>query len=359
MDEFVWTVYAILQQYVNESLIGVGAIKGAPCTITSIIDGTGEHLGEHTITFQWTASDNTTRTGNLMLKDGKSITNVEIITDLTDGKPHLIEFLSDGTALDAGVVDTGAGHEIIDSEGVALPNRSKLRFNNAVINDDETNDTTIVTPSAAVDGLTPTYIVGSTPYGADWLSLSNGGNALTPSVNKTYVIVSDGEYRNNIVIFDGEYYSNLKAEGSGSGTSDYRDLIHKPSIGGVILNGNLSLQDVGIDLDDYYDKTEVDALISAASSGGFLVVSSLPLTDISTKKIYLLPKSDTEANDLYDEFIFIDGNPGHWEKIGTTRIDLSSYYTKSEVDLAIDNAFDISVSEIESAASNVFNPSNP
>ena len=149
MNEFNWVIYAILQQYVKDSLLGVGAIKGAPCEILSIVDGTGEHLGEHTINFQWTASDNTTRTGNLILKDGKSITNVEIITDLTDGKPHLIEFLSDGTALDAGIVDTGAGHEIIDSEGVALPKRRKLRINNATISDDETNDETVITPSGS------------------------------------------------------------------------------------------------------------------------------------------------------------------------------------------------------------------
>ena len=256
-------------------------------------------------------------------------------------------------------------------------------------------------------GLIPVYVVGSTPYDPDWLSLTEGGEAFSPTTNKTYVIVSDDEYKNKILIFDGEYYSNLKAEGSGSGgsgTSDYRDLTHKPTINGKSLNGNLTLADLGISegvdpadyydksevdnalsdyydksevdnaLSDYYDKSEVESLISAAATGGFEAVSSLPLTDISTKKIYLVPKAEAEgADNIYDEFIFIDGDPGHWERIGSTRIDLtnyvttsalnaalSSYYTESEVDQTIDDAFAISASDIANAANSVFNPSvNP
>ena len=74
-----------------------------------------------------------------------------------------------------------------------------------------------------------------------------------------------------------------------------------------------------------YTKTEVDNLISAAKNGRFVVVATLPTTDIQTNVIYLLPKTVAQTDNVYDEYINTDGTSAGWEKIGDTQIDLSNY----------------------------------
>ena len=86
-------------------------------------------------------------------------------------------------------------------------------------------------------------------------------------------------------------------------------------------------------LTNYYTKSEVNSLIS--DFGGFEVVSTLPAQDIKTNIIYLLGPIGTGA-DKYEEWIYdAASSPATWIKIGETSVDLSNYYTKSEVDTAL------------------------
>lgn len=73
-------------------------------------------------------------------------------------------------------------------------------------------------------------------------------------------------------------------------------------------------------------------LINTMTGVNFEVVTTLPTTDISTSTIYLVPKSDPGAENIYDEYINTDGTSAGWELIGDTEIDLSDYYTKTESD---------------------------
>lgn len=81
-----------------------------------------------------------------------------------------------------------------------------------------------------------------------------------------------------------------------------------------------------------YTQNEVDALISAITTLNLLVVQTLPVSGISQTTIYLVPKQTAGTQDVYDEYINLDGTSSGWEHIGSTEIDLSNYYTKSEVD---------------------------
>lgn len=75
-----------------------------------------------------------------------------------------------------------------------------------------------------------------------------------------------------------------------------------------------------------YTKTEVDDLIGQLETIDIQVVQQLPTQDISTSTIYLLQVSQSPVS--YDEYIYIAGTPtGHWEKIGSTDVDLTSYWT--------------------------------
>lgn len=86
-----------------------------------------------------------------------------------------------------------------------------------------------------------------------------------------------------------------------------------------------------------YTKTEVDNLIAAAKNGRFVVVNSLPTSDIDTKVIYLVPKSTAQTNNVYDEYINTDGTSAGWEKIGDTQMDLTNYVQKSSTSGLIKN----------------------
>lgn len=62
---------------------------------------------------------------------------------------------------------------------------------------------------AFVDDVIDAYVVGSTPFAADWLSETSGGTALTPSDSVIYVIVSDGDYVNKTYRWSGTQYVEI------------------------------------------------------------------------------------------------------------------------------------------------------
>lgn len=58
----------------------------------------------------------------------------------------------------------------------------------------------------------------------------------------------------------------------------------------------------------------------------FQVVDVLPTENISTSTIYLVPSTTPGEENIYDEYIYVNGN---WEHIGSTSVDLSDYVTKT------------------------------
>lgn len=76
------------------------------------------------------------------------------------------------------------------------------------------------------------------------------------------------------------------------------------------------------------------AAIGAEGGGGGggaltpIVVYELPTVG-EEGVLYLVPRQVTETQNVFDEYIYVNGG---WEKIGSTDIDFSNYYTKQEVD---------------------------
>ena len=61
-----------------------------------------------------------------------------------------------------------------------------------------------------VDDIVETYIVsGATALTAGWLSLTDGGSALTPDTGKIYVILTAGEYQNRVFRWSGTTYVEI------------------------------------------------------------------------------------------------------------------------------------------------------
>ena len=64
---------AIAKSYIKKSLEGVGALKGAPCTIKSI----AEVDGGQKVTFEWTGTSGTKQTSEMIVKNGVSIPSLD------------------------------------------------------------------------------------------------------------------------------------------------------------------------------------------------------------------------------------------------------------------------------------------
>jgi len=76
-------------------------------------------------------------------------------------------------------------------------------------------------------------------------------------------------------------------------------------------------------------KLQISTLIAAISGLAIAIVNELPTTDIDTHTLYLVPKTNPESPDVYNEYMYINNA---WELIGSTEVSLTNYYTKTQTD---------------------------
>lgn len=88
---------ALCRRYVNDSLIGIGALKGAPCEVDSI----SKTDLTTTITLKWTDTTGTDHFDSFDIEDGVGITGASI-----DDNGNLKILLTDGTEIDCGKVNS-------------------------------------------------------------------------------------------------------------------------------------------------------------------------------------------------------------------------------------------------------------
>lgn len=86
-----------------------------------------------------------------------------------------------------------------------------------------------------------------------------------------------------------------------------------------------------------YSQTEVQQLINAVKQFTYELVSVLPAASASTmNKIYLVPSSDPQTQNIKDEYITLESSGSYsWEQIGSTAIDLSDYVTTTALNTAL------------------------
>ena len=125
-------------------------------------------------------------------------------------------------------------------------------------------------------------------------------------------------------------------------SGSYTDLSNKPTNLSDFNNDTNFITKAVNDLTNYYKtsetytKQEINNLISAVPKFAIEVVNSLPISDISTTTVYLLP-SNSETNDIYKEYIYVNNQ---WELLGIQKTDLSNYYNKTETDNLLNNMID-------------------
>lgn len=147
---------------------------------------------------------------------------------------------------------------------------------------------------------------------------------------------------NGLLYYDGKIKARLsnkvdKEPGKGLFSGNYNDLNNKPTIPSKV-------SDLSND-SNYQNATQVQSAIDTAIAGvtqiDFQIVQELPASG-EKGVIYLVPNSGSGSN-TYDEYIWISGDPGRFEKIGTTDVDLSNYWSKSELTYITNGDIDIIV----------------
>lgn len=79
--------------------------------------------------------------------------------------------------------------------------------------------------------------------------------------------------------------------------------------------------------------TAIDTKIGSLLSVELIQVASTRPTasDSTMNKLYLVPEADAETDDAYEVFVTVEDEGSYaWEKIDTTRIDLTDYVTTSD-----------------------------
>lgn len=96
-----------------------------------------------------------------------------------------------------------------------------------------------------------------------------------------------------------------------------------------ITREELFLQEI---IDNQVTEEDVEDIIEEAIGGlitiDYAFVETLPATGVKGT-IYFVPATGGAGTDYYDEYLWLPSKQGY-EHIGTTRVDLSNYYTKSE-----------------------------
>ena len=90
----------------------------------------------------------------------------------------------------------------------------------------------------------------------------------------------------------------------------------------------------GAQIDDNTISTETvwssSKVVSELANAGFdvQVVQELPATG-EAHTLYFVPSADPKTQNVYDEYLYANNA---WEQVGSTAVDMSDYYTKTEVD---------------------------
>lgn len=307
---------AASKKFTSESLLGGGAIVGKNVTISSItpIDGGNR------ITFSYTLDDGTVKTSTLDVMNGINGTDGQKGKQGESGKTPVkgIDYFDgkDGYSPTISVADIKGGHKV------------------TVTNEDGSTSFNVM------DGEPFTY----DDFTAEQLEGLKGSDGISPTVTITEatgrhtVSFTDKDGVKSFVVKDGSaldvdnYYTKDEVNTALEGKADTNDIPTVPVNVSELNNDENYIKNTVDNLVNYYiksdtyTKSEVNSLISNIQKLTSQIVDQLPTEDIDTSVIYLIKQSDTSA---YMQYMYINSA---WAELGSTQVDLSDYYKKTEVD---------------------------
>lgn len=328
--------------YVDSSADGLGAVKGSPCTIKQI----AEIDGGHRITFEWKGTSGTLETASIDVKDG---TNGQPGKDGLPGK--------DGQPGKDGTDGTDGKNGVDGKDGApgkdGLPGKDGFSPTIKIENVADGHKVTVT----SIDGSEAFIVKDGEPFTYDnftteQLAALKGDDGVSPIVTVTEstgrhtVSFTDKEGVKSFVVKDG---SALDVENYYTKDEVNAALVEKANTDAIptvpvniseLNNDENYIKNTVDNLVHYYNKantytkTEVNGLISNIQKLTSQIVDALPTENIDSSVIYLIKIADTSA---YMQHMYINGA---WAELGSTQVDLSDYYKKTEIDTKLDDKAD-------------------
>lgn len=373
--------YALSKSFTNNSIKGItGALAGKNCTIKSATKADGVT----TVVFAWTADDGTEKTTYIQVNDGakgeigdKGDIGVSIDNVTINVNSHLIVTLSDGSTIDAGLIQGGGGTDDYED----LINRPKIEGVELIGNKTFENlGVASATDLAQTDGhlqdladlvgdkanlpMPNETVVDNIEYidtKVDGL-IDDNATGLTKTFSSEKIIttfatldeVNERIPQYVIMPTATDACAGQVAQFIGTTTSDYTHNYFYECIqteSGYTWK-NTSVQAIPVNVSDltndsgfitvntnslinYYLKTEtysqaeVDEIVGKLNRLTTEIVTELPTENISTTTIYLVKVDETNN---YTQHMYIGGQ---WADLGSTSIDLSGYVSTQQLTTAL------------------------
>lgn len=283
---------AAAKGYVGETADSLGVVKGAPATIKSIT----EIDGGHRVTFEWTGTSGTKQSSTLDVMNG------------VNGQ--------DGYSPTISITDITGGHKVtVTNESGS--NSFNVMNGKAFTYDDFTVEQ--LENLKGTDGISPTVTI-------------------TEATGRHTVSFTDKDGVKSFVVKDGSaldtenYYTKDEVDAALIGKANADAIPTVPVNVSELNNDENYIKNTVDNLVHYYNKadtytkTEVNGLISNIQKLTSQIADQLPTENIDPSVIYLIKIGDTSA---YMQHMYINGA---WAELGSTQVDLSDYYKKTEID---------------------------
>lgn len=312
-------IYALSKKYTDNTTDALGGVKGAPVTIKSIT----EIDGGHRVTFEWTGTSGKKEISTLDVmngvngqdgqkgKQGESGKTPVKGIDYFDGKDG-----KNGYSPTISITDITGGHK------VTVTNESGSNSFNVMDGEPFTYDDFTVEQLEnlkGTDGISPTVTI-------------------TEATGRHIVSFTDKDGVKSFVVKDGSaldvenYYTKDEVDTALTGKANADAVPAVPVNVSELNNDENYIRNTVDNLVHYYNKadtytkTEVNGLISNIQKLTSQIVDQLPTENIDSSVIYLIKIGDTSA---YMQHMYINGA---WAELGSTQVDLSDYYKKTEID---------------------------
>lgn len=156
--------YALSKRFTRDTADAMGAVKGAPCEIVSMVHD--DDTGITTITFSWTSKSGIEYTDSCEIYDGLGVKDVEI-----NEEGHLIVTYDDDTTQDAGLIPGGGG-DYTAGDGVLISEEDEISLDYLQEGDMSDIITPLPTPGGGggslAEDLTTSITVGGIPSGSSY-----------------------------------------------------------------------------------------------------------------------------------------------------------------------------------------------
>ena len=146
--------YILSKKYTDQTVDGLGAIKGAPCTVQSIVDITD---GKR-VTLAWESNSGVEQTQSFDIMNGEDGDTIEW-NQIQRSGTKIAEVVINGSTTNVyapnGGGGAGGGHTIIDPAGNDMDQEDGLQFTgNVAVSDDSENGKTVINIPQEVVSLT-------------------------------------------------------------------------------------------------------------------------------------------------------------------------------------------------------------